>query len=140
MEPLVVTARIVVPGNELSVVAVRSSGPGGQNVNKVSTKIELRFRVVETKALPEAARLRLLAFAKNRLDSEGNLVVVCDETRSRAQNSELARARLREWIRSCLAAPRVRRPTRPTRASKERRLGEKSKRGERKRERSARHD
>jgi ribosome-associated protein len=134
-EPLTVTSSVLIPGEELEWTAVRSGGPGGQNVNKVATKVELRFDVEGSSALGAAAKARLLARVAGRLDAEGRLLVTCDETRSQPRNLELARQRLAELVRAALVVPKKRRATRPTRASRERRLEAKRQIGEKKRER-----
>ena len=130
-EDLQVTPTLRLPAHELRWQAVRSGGPGGQNVNKVATKIELRFRVLQS-SLPEAVRLRLAERVRNRMAADGDLVIVCDETRSQAQNLERARGRLAELIRGALQPPRRRRATRPTRASVTRRLEDKARHKEKK--------
>lgn len=124
-ELLPITPDLHVPGHELRWHAVRSGGPGGQNVNKVATKIELRF-CVQQSSLPEPVRLRLMERARHRVTADGELVIVCDETRSRAQNLERARCKLAELIRGALPPPKQRRKTRPTRASVARRLDAKA--------------
>lgn len=113
---------IVVPAAELEWTAVRSGGPGGQNVNKVSTKVELRFDLPGTRALDAAVKARLAQSAGSRLDSLGRILITCDETRSQLQNLERARERLAALLTAALTPPKRRRPTRPTRGSKERRL------------------
>jgi ribosome-associated protein len=135
-EPLVVDERRTIPGIELSWTAVRSSGPGGQNVNKVASKIELRFNLAATRALDEETKRRLAAIAHSRLDAEGQLIVVSQRFRQRERNLEDAREKLRELVLRALERPKPRRPTRPTRASQSRRVDEKRRRGARKRERT----
>lgn len=130
-EDLQITPWLCVPAQELRWQAVRSGGPGGQNVNKVATKVELRFRVSPS-SLPDAVRARLAERARTRIAADGDLVIVCDETRSQTQNLQRARAKLAELIRSALQPPRPRRATRPTRASVARRLNEKARRKEKK--------
>jgi ribosome-associated protein len=129
---LTVTSALVLPSAELEWTAVRSGGPGGQNVNKVATKVELRFDFARSAVLGAAVRARLAVLARGRLDAEGRLVIVADETRSQARNLELARERLAELVRSALVKPKPRRPTKPSRASKERRLGDKRRESEKK--------
>jgi ribosome-associated protein len=134
-EPLTVTSSLLIPGEELEWTAVRSGGPGGQNVNKVATKVELRFDPAASAVLGAAVKARLLARSRGRLDAQGRLLITCDETRSQARNLELARARLAELVRAALVAPKKRRATRPTRASRERRLEAKRQVADKKRER-----
>jgi ribosome-associated protein len=131
-EDLDVTRGLSIPGRELSWSAVRAGGPGGQNVNKVSTRVELRFDPAQTRALSAPVRSRLLRLAKGRLDAEGRIVVSSDQTRSQARNLELARQRLRELLLSALREPKRRRPTRPTQKSRARRLDDKRREGEKK--------
>ncbi len=135
---LVITSRVVLPESELMVRAVRSSGPGGQNVNRVSTKVELTFDLPGSSALDAAAKARLAALAKHRLDAEGRLVVTSQLTRSQVQNLEDARQKLAALVRAALAVPKRRRPTRPSRGAKERRLSDKRREGDKKRERRKR--
>ena len=119
---LTVTSRIVLLGSDLSWKAVRASGPGGQNVNKVASKVELRFDLANTRSLDGAVKARLRALASGRLDADGALIVVSQATRSQEQNLEDARAKLAEIVRRALVVPKRRRNTRPTRGSVERRL------------------
>lgn len=124
------------PRDELTWSAVRSGGPGGQNVNKVATKVELCFDVRSSRVLSEPVRARLLRLARGRLDAEGRLVISVEETRSQRRNLELARARLVELVEKALVAPKPRRKTKPSKAAKARRVAEKRRVGDRKRERA----
>jgi ribosome-associated protein len=136
-EALLVTATVVVPAAALSVKAVRSSGPGGQNVNKVASKIELRVDLALIEGLTDAARHRLEAATSTRRDADGRLLVTSQLTRDQPRNLEDAREKVRRLVKAALVAPRKRRPTRPTRAARERRLVTKKRQGERKRSRRA---
>jgi ribosome-associated protein len=127
-EPIVVDGTVRVPGSAITVRAARSSGPGGQNVNKVATKVEVRVDLDAVEGLTEPARRRLRALAAHRLDGEGRLVVGSQLTRNQSRNLEDARGKVRALIAAALVAPRPRRATRPTRASRERRLAGKKQR------------
>ena len=124
-----VTDAVRVPASALSVRAVRASGPGGQNVNKVATKIDLRVDLAAIEGLPPGARERLHALARHRLDADGRLVVTSQATRNQARNLEDARDKVRALIAAALVRPRPRTATRPTVAARERRLGAKRSRG-----------
>lgn len=115
---------------ELSESFTRSSGPGGQNVNKVSTAVELRFEAQRSPNLTSAVKARLKRLAGRRWTSEGAIVIRAEETRSQARNRELARNRLAELIERALFVPKRRVKTRPTLASKRRRVEGKVKRGQ----------
>lgn len=127
-EPLIINATVQIPPADLAITAARSSGPGGQNVNKVATKIELRFNLPGTRALSEATKERLRALGRSRLDADGWLLVTSQLTRDQSRNLEDARDKLRALILRALERPTPRRPTRPTRASKERRVADKRQR------------
>jgi ribosome-associated protein len=133
---LEVTPALHIPETELSESFVRASGPGGQNVNKVASAVELRFDVTHSAMLSDALRARLLARRDRRLTADGVLVIQANRFRDQARNREDARARLAEIIRAALHVPKRRVATKPTRASKERRITAKKKRAQHKQMRS----
>jgi ribosome-associated protein len=118
----------VIPDEELEEHFVRASGPGGQNVNKVSTAVELRFDVRRSASLPPSVRARLILLAGRRLTKAGVLVIRADRFRTQEQNRADARARLQELVEEASIEPKRRIKTRPTKASKERRLEGKTRR------------
>jgi ribosome-associated protein len=128
-EAIVVTEAVRVPPGALTVHAVRASGPGGQNVNKVATKIDLRVDLNGVEGLSDAARARLRLLARNRLDADGRLVVTSQATRNQARNLEDARSRVADLIRAALVPPRRRVGTTPTSGARRRRLAGKKLRG-----------
>jgi ribosome-associated protein len=134
-EDLPVRPGLAIPASELRESASRAGGPGGQNVNKVSTRVTLRWSARESAALGEGQRRLLLQNLSGRLTRAGELVVHCGRTRSRARNRELARERLAELVREALRPRRARIPTAPRAGARERELAGKRRRGELKRAR-----
>ena len=124
MEDLTINDVVRVPGAALDVKAVRSSGPGGQNVNKVSSKVQLHVDPAAILGLDEGQRARLRAKVSLLLDAEGHVLITSQAHRDRLANLEAALDRLRTLIVSALVAPRRRRPTRPSRGAVERRLSD----------------
>ncbi|HET7611698.1 MAG TPA: alternative ribosome rescue aminoacyl-tRNA hydrolase ArfB [Rhodanobacteraceae bacterium] len=130
-----ISPSIDIPDSELTERFLRADGPGGQHVNRTESAVELRFDVAHSPSLPDAVRARVLARRDRRLTDEGVLVIQARRFRDQARNRDDARARLVEVIRDSLAPPKKRVATRPTRASKERRLAGKKQRGAVKRNR-----
>jgi ribosome-associated protein len=128
-EAIEVAGEVRIPAGALTVRAVRASGPGGQNVNKVATKIDLRVDLARVEGLSDAARARLAVLARHRLDADGRLVVTSQATRNQARNLEDARDKVRALVAAALVRPRLRTATRPSAAARERRLVAKRSRG-----------
>jgi ribosome-associated protein len=135
-DPIPVHSSVSIPESALFVRAVRSSGPGGQNVNKVASKIELRVDLERIVGLPEDGRARLRALARNRLDAAGLLVVTSQRTRDQHRNLQDAREKVRQLVLRAMARPKLRRPTRVTAAAQNARVEAKKKRGAHKRRRA----
>ncbi len=130
--PLVVNDKVTLPGSDLEWAAVRASGPGGQNVNKVASKVELTFDFEGTVALPDSAKERLRSLAKNMLDAEGRVLVTSQKTRDQTKNLADARGKLKDLVLKALAVPKARKATKPTKGSKVRRVTAKKKIGAKK--------
>jgi ribosome-associated protein len=130
--PLKINDKITIPAGQIKTRAVRSSGPGGQNVNKVATCIELRFNPETCDELKPAVTRRLLNATRNKLDSEGNILITCQEYREQYRNLIAACEKLRRMILKALKPPKKRKPTSPSRAEKEKRIKNKKKRAEKK--------
>lgn len=126
---------IAIDEGEIREEFIRGSGPGGQHVNKAATAVQLRFNVVRSGSLPPEVRARLLQLAANRINEEGELIIEAKRFRSQEQNRRDARERLMALIRQAAFRPRARRPTRPGRAARERRLAAKRRRSDLKRQR-----
>src|SRR5215471_7854932 len=133
-----ITEHIAIDESELSESFVRASGPGGQNVNKLATAVQLRFDVRHSPSLPPDVRARLARLAGRRLTQDGVLVIIAQSHRTQERNREDARERLLALIRAAAVRPKPRRPTRPTAASRERRIESKKRRAGVKRLRGAR--
>ncbi len=132
---LIVNERLVIPGADLVTTAVTSSGPGGQNVNKVATKVELRFDLEGTTSLHPAVKARLRELCRGRLDADGRIVLTSQATRNRIRNLADARLKLVALIEEALVPPKPRHATKPTRSSQVRRVDEKKRRAATKRNR-----
>jgi len=135
MTDIRVNDRVVVPEAAIETKAVRASGPGGQNVNKLATKIQMRIDLDRILGFEVDDLARVRGFLKSRLDAEGRLLVMSQETRDQARNREDCAAKVAELLRAALFRPKPRRRTKPTRASKERRVEAKRHHSERLRQR-----
>jgi ribosome-associated protein len=129
LPPLIITPNVVIPDEEFEWKFIRSSGPGGQNVNKVASAVQLRFLLPNNTSLPVAARNRLRRLAGQKLIDDGSILISARSERSQEQNRRDALERLAELIRAAMIEPKIRKKTRPTRASKERRIDSKKRRG-----------
>ncbi len=134
-----ITRTIAIDESEIQEYFIRASGPGGQNVNKVATTVQLRFDVANSRSLPEEVRKRLISLAGNRVTEDGILIIDARRFRTQGRNREDATARLVELIRNAAQRPKIRRKTRPTLASKIRRLESKHRVADSKRVRGSVH-
>src|SRR5919201_5270469 len=135
-DAIVIREGVRVPAGAVTVRAVRASGPGGQNVNKVATKVSLHVDLDAIEGLTDEARGRLRDLARHRLDAEGRLVISSQLTRNQARNLDDSRAKVRDLVAAALVRPRRRKPSRPSAAAQERRLTDKKERASVKRLRS----
>jgi len=138
-DPIVVSPGVIVPAAALAVRAVRSSGPGGQNVNKVASKVEMRVDLARVEGLDDGARERLSRLAAGRTDAEGRLLVTSQRTRDQGRNLEDARRKVHDLVARALVVPRQRRPTRPAASARRARVEDKKARSETKRRRGPVH-
>jgi ribosome-associated protein len=136
--PLIITPDIVIPDEELEWKFIRSGGPGGQNVNKVSSAAQLRFLLPQNSSLPMSVRNRLRRLAGQKLIDDGTILFKAMSERSQDQNRRAALSRLEELIRAALVEPKIRKKTRPTKGSQERRIETKKRRGAAKQQRGSR--
>lgn len=137
-EPLIVSESVQIPASAITVTAVRASGPGGQNVNKVSSKIDVRVDLAAIVGLDAGARARLLSQTANRLDAAGMLQVTSQKTRDQGRNLADAYEKIKAIVAKALVAPITRKPTRPSRGAVRRRLADKKQTSERKKGRAIR--
>jgi len=140
MQDIVVTPRVIIPGGELAIAFARSGGPGGQNVNKVASKVELRWNPTTSAALGDDERAWLIERLRSRLTSDGTLIVTSTATRDQLKNRDDATEKLALIVRTALARPKPRRATRPSRSAKRRRVADKRHKAEIKRNRTSRDD
>lgn len=127
---LTINSHITIPADELQFTFARSSGPGGQNVNKVASKATLRWDVRETPSLPEDVKQRFLTTYQSRLTTLGEILIVSQESRDQPRNIEICREKLRQMILAVVRPPKKRRATKPTKGSQTRRLNEKKSRSQ----------
>jgi ribosome-associated protein len=140
VQDIVVTPRVTIPGDELAIAFARSGGAGGQNVNKVSSKVELRWNPTTSLALGDDDRAWLVQRLRSRLTGDGTLIVTSTATRDQLKNRDDATSKLALIVRTALDRPKPRKPTRPSRGAKRRRLADKRHHAEIKRNRSGRDD
>jgi ribosome-associated protein len=133
---LEITPSVTIPDGDLSYAFVRASGPGGQNVNKVSSAVQLRFDMAGSTALSDAVKNRLRALAGRRLTDDGAILIIARNQRTQEHNRREALERLADLVQRALVVPKTRKATKPTRASKERRLEGKTRKQQTKRQRS----
>jgi len=136
--PLLISPQVAIPDEEFEWKFIRSSGPGGQNVNKVASAVQLRFLLPLNTSLPVSARNRLRRLAGQKLIDDGSILISARSERSQEQNRREALERLADLIRTAMIEPKIRKKTRPTRASKERRIESKKRRSSTKRQRGGR--
>ena len=139
-EDLIINENVTIPAGELGYSASRASGPGGQHVNTTDSRIQLRWNLEESAALTEPQRDRLRSALASRLTESGEIILACDANRSQRRNREEVAQRLAALVREALIPPKPRKKTRPTKASREKRLEEKRRRSNLKKGRGSSHD
>lgn len=122
---LKINSKIIIPAAELNLIFIRSPGPGGQNVNKVASAVQLRFNVLQTQALPNDVKQRLIKLVASKLTIEGDLIIKATQFRTQERNKQDALKRLAHLIHIALIVPKIRKKTKPSKASIERRLASK---------------
>jgi ribosome-associated protein len=140
VQDIVVTSRVIIPGDELAIAFARSGGPGGQNVNKVASKVELRWNPTTSAALGDDDRAWLVQRLRSRLTVDGTLIVTSTATRDQGKNRDDATSKLALIVRTALDRPKPRKATKPSRGAKRRRVADKRHHAEIKRNRSGRDD
>ena len=139
-DDIIINDLVVIPGSELQYTASRSSGPGGQHVNKTDSRIQIRWNIPGSRALSDFLKRRVMQVLATRLTDDGDLLLASDSNRSQHRNKEEVTQRLAELVRAALVPPKPRRKTKPTRASRQKRLDEKKKRSDAKRQRGKKYD
>ena len=139
-DDILINDLVTIPASELQYTASRSSGPGGQHVNKTDSRIQLRWNVPTTSALSDFLKRRVMIVLASRLTEDGDILLASDSNRSQRRNRDEVTQRLAALVREALVPPKPRRKTKPTRASRQRRLDEKKKRSDVKRQRGKKYD
>ncbi len=134
---LIINDKIFIPWSELQISFARSSGPGGQNVNKVNSKAVMEWNVLATESMPMGVRARFLERFGNRLSTDGRLVIASDENSNQEANVKACAEKLRNMVLAVAVAPKIRQATKPTKASKERRIAGKKARAQTKQRRQS---
>jgi ribosome-associated protein len=139
-DDIIINDMVTIPSSELQYTASRSSGPGGQHVNKTDSRIQVRWNVPSTSALSDFLKQRVMKALATRLTDDGDLLLASDSNRSQRRNRDDVTQRLAALVREALVPPKPRRKTKPTRASRQKRLDEKKKRSDVKRQRGKKYD